>query len=358
MTNPVLIMAGGTGGHVFPALAVAAVLKQKNIPVVWMGTRQGIEARLVPEAGYEIHWLSVGGLRGKNKLSLILAPVKLIRACMQAMRILLKVKPVAVLGMGGFVSGPGGLMAFLLRKPLLVHEQNAIPGMTNSLLSKLSGSVMQAFPESFHSAVKAETVGNPLRSNIMNIVKPELRLADRHGALNILVVGGSLGAAALNQTVPAAIASIEKANRPVVWHQAGSRNHQQAVSAYEKHSVDARVDAFIDDMAEAYAWADLVICRAGAMTVSELAMAGCAAVLVPYPYAVDDHQTANAKYLVNTGAAILLPQADMSAENLNEIITRLDHEKIMKMSVAARECAKPYAAEKVAQLCMIAGGLA
>lgn len=355
--RPVLIMAGGTGGHVFPALAVADSLKQKNIPVVWLGTKAGIEARVVVEAGYEMHWLSVSGLRGKNKLSLIFAPLKLLRACYQAMKVLIKVKPVVVLGMGGFVSGPGGLMAFLSGRPLLVHEQNAVPGMTNSLLSKVADVVMQSFPGSFGAGVKAELVGNPLRSNIMKIAEPEVRLAGRQGALNILVVGGSLGAAALNQTVPAAVADIDESRRPVIWHQAGSRNYQQAVEAYKTCGVEARVDAFIENMAEAYEWADLVICRSGAMTISELAMAGCAAILVPYPYAVDDHQTANARYLTEQHAAVLMPQNTMNAEVLRETICQLDHEKIMKMSVAARQCAKPDAAERVAQLCMKAGGL-
>ena len=353
----ILIMAGGTGGHVFPALAVADCLKEKNITVVWLGTRQGIEAKLVAEAGYEIHWLNVSGLRGKNKWSLILAPFKLIFACMQALSVIIKVKPAAVLGMGGFASGPGGLMAFLTRKPLLVHEQNAIPGMTNTLLSKMATVIMQAFPNSFTNHKSVQLVGNPVRENIAGITAPVERLKDRDDKLNILVIGGSLGAAALNKAVPEMLSMANNQQKFDVWHQTGERNYEEALTVYSDLNIEARVNAFIDNMAEAYDWADVVICRAGAMTISELALAGVASILIPYPYAVDDHQTANAGYLVNNDAAILIPQTELSAERLSQELALLTREKIMKMSVSAQKSAAPDAANKVAELCMNAGGL-
>lgn len=358
MTRPVLIMAGGTGGHVFPALAVAEKLKEKNIPVVWLGTKKGIEATLVVDAGIKIRWLSVSGLRGKNKLSLILAPLKLIRACMQAMWVLITERPAAVLGMGGFVSGPGGLMAILFRKPLLVHEQNAIPGLTNRLLSRFADNVIESFPDSFSIAKPVQLVGNPVRASIIDIERPASRLKDRGESINLLVVGGSLGAAVLNRTVPEMLALAGDKKVINVWHQTGKKNYQDTLECYQKAKVEARIDAFIDNMAEAYQWADVVICRAGAMTISELAMAGVASILVPYPYAVDDHQTANAKFLLDHHAAFLLPQNQMSAERLKTMVLNLNREKILQMSEAAIEISKPDAASKVAELCMQAGGLA
>ncbi|MDH5393766.1 MAG: undecaprenyldiphospho-muramoylpentapeptide beta-N-acetylglucosaminyltransferase [Gammaproteobacteria bacterium] len=357
MKATVLIMAGGTGGHVFPALAVAERLKEKGVTVVWLGTKKGIEAKVVVEAGYKIHWLSVSGLRGKNKWSLIFMPFKLMFACLQALWVMINVKPAAVLGMGGFASGPGGLMAFLCRKPLLVHEQNAIPGMTNTLLSKLSDVVMEAFPQSFSISKPVQLIGNPVRANILAISEPVERLKNRQGKLNILVVGGSLGAAALNKTLPEMMALNKNAEQLTVWHQTGNRNYDETVETYKAFNVEARIGAFIDNMAEAYEWADVVVCRAGAMTVSELAQAGVASILIPYPYAVDDHQTANAAYLVENGAAVLLPQSELSAERLSQELATLTREKIMKMSVAAQKCAAPEAAEKVAALCMKAGAL-
>ena len=358
MTRPVLIMAGGTGGHVFPALAVADELKTQGVPIVWLGTKKGIEAKLVADAGYEIRWLSISGLRGKNKLSLLLAPFKLLLACIQALNVIIKVKPVAVLGMGGFVSGPGGLMAFLTRKSLLVHEQNAIPGMTNSLLSKMAGDVIESFPGSFQIKKQVHLIGNPVRNTIMKIESPAQRLKDRSEKINVLVVGGSLGAAVLNKTIPEMKSLLKDEIEIDLWHQTGVRNYDEAKGIYKQFNVEARVDAFIDDMAEAYSWADIVICRSGAMTISELAMAGVASILVPYPYAVDDHQTANANYLVDKEAAILMPQDNLTAENLKQVVVSLTREKILKMSEAAKQCAQPDAAKKVAQLCMQAGGLA
>jgi len=358
MKRPVLIMAGGTGGHVFPALAVAEELQKMNVPVVWLGTKKGIEAKVVSDAGISIKWLTVSGLRGKGKLSLILAPLKLFWACMQALWVMLSVRPAAVLGMGGFVSGPGGLMAFICRRPLLVHEQNAIPGMTNSLLAKMADTVMESFPDSFRINKPVQLVGNPIRKGIANITKPAERLNGRTGALNILVVGGSLGAAALNKAVPEMLSVLDGEADVSVWHQSGKNNYQDTVALYQRFNVKAKLGAFIDDMAEAYEWADVVICRSGAMTVSELAIAGIASVLVPYPYAVDDHQTANANYLVEKNAAILMPQNELTAERLKQVVLGLTREKILQMSEAAQHFSKPQAAERVAQICMQKGGLA
>ena len=355
--QPILIMAGGTGGHVFPALAVADELRARGVPVIWLGTQAGIEARLVPQAGYPIEWLSITGWRGKGILNTLLAPARLIVACYQALLVLLKRKPCAVLGMGGFASGPGGLMAWLLRKPLLIHEQNAVAGLTNRLLSTVASEVMEAFPGALGK--KANYVGNPVRKDIIALPSPEQRLASHDGALRVLVIGGSLGAVRLNELVPEAVSKIDQAARPEVWHQTGLKNHDAAQALYEKFNVEARVDAFVDDMAAAYAWADVVICRAGAMTVFELAAAGVASILVPYPHAVDDHQTVNAEYLEKVDAAIVRQQKDMDAEWLRSTMTELtqQRDRLLRMAKSARSQAKPDAANEVAERCMLAGGL-
>ncbi len=354
---PVLIMAGGTGGHVFPALAVAEELRRHGVPVVWLGTRAGIEARLVAQAGFPIEWLSIKGLRGKNMASLLLAPFRLMIACLQAMAVLRRRRPCAVLGMGGFAAGPGGLMAWLLRRPLLIHEQNAIAGLTNRLLAKLTTRRFEAFPGALGKA--AEQVGNPVRRDIIALAAPEQRLANRTGAMRVLIVGGSLGAVRLNQVVPAAIAKMRVELRPEVQHQAGANTLDNTRALYQASNIDARVDAFIDDMAAAYAWADLVICRAGAMTVFELAAAGVASVLIPYPHAVDDHQTANANWLVQRGAAVLRQQSELDSDWLCEILTQLSQqrERLVSMACAARALARPDAARVVAERCLAAGGL-
>jgi UDP-N-acetylglucosamine--N-acetylmuramyl-(pentapeptide) pyrophosphoryl-undecaprenol N-acetylglucosamine transferase len=351
-------MAGGTGGHVFPALAVADELRSRGIPVVWLGTQAGIEARLVPQAGFPIEWLSISGWRGKGAISLLLAPVKLVIACSQALKVLIKRKPCAVLGMGGFASGPGGLMAWLMRKPLLIHEQNAVPGLTNRLLAIIAGQVLEAFPNTFGK--KASYVGNPVRKEIIDLPIPEQRFKNHKGALRLLVVGGSLGAVRLNELIPEAVSNIAEGARPEIIHQTGDRNIESAQAAYKKLGVEGKVEAFIDNMAEAYAWADIVICRAGAMTVFELAAAGVGSVLVPYPYAVDDHQTANADYLKAVDAAIVKQQVDLDSEWLSNTITELTQhrERLLSMARAARSQAKPSAANDVAEQCMLAGGLA
>ncbi|HHO58825.1 MAG TPA: undecaprenyldiphospho-muramoylpentapeptide beta-N-acetylglucosaminyltransferase [Thiotrichales bacterium] len=354
--RPVLIMAGGTGGHVFPALAVADELRARGVPVVWLGTRAGIEARLVPDAGYPIEWLSVTGLRGKNLATLLLAPWRLTQACWQALQVIRKNRPGAVLGMGGFASGPGGLMAWLMRRPLLIHEQNAVPGLTNRLLAKIAGRILQAFPSAFGD--KAATLGNPVRKTICDLPLPKNRLAQHQGRLRLLVVGGSLGAVKLNEMIPQALAKMQNDARPQVMHQTGLKNLEEAREQYRQCGVEAQVDAFIDDMATAYDWADLVICRAGAMTVFELAAAGIASILVPYPFAVDDHQTANAHYLADAGAAVIRQQSELSSDWLVETISDLmqHRERLLQMANAARALAKPDSAKQIADLCVNAGG--
>lgn len=357
--RPVLIMAGGTGGHVFPALAVADELRARGVPVVWLGTKAGIESRLVPEAGYPIEWMSITGLRGKNTLTLLLAPVRIGMACWQAMRVLLRRRPCAVLGMGGFASGPGGLMAWLIRKPLLVHEQNAIAGMTNKILSRFASVVLQAFPGVFK---KARTTGNPVRQSICELTAPAERFAQRDvkNRLRLLVIGGSLGAVKLNEIIPQALATMAVADRPEVIHQTGMKNIDAAKDLYENAGVDAKVEAFIEDMPAAYEWADLVICRSGAMTVFELAAAGVASVLVPYPYAVDDHQTGNARYLESAGAAIVRQQAELTTDWLVAVIDDFstNRNKLLEMAVAARKLAIPGSAKTIADECQAAGGIA
>jgi UDP-N-acetylglucosamine--N-acetylmuramyl-(pentapeptide) pyrophosphoryl-undecaprenol N-acetylglucosamine transferase len=366
--RPVLIMAGGTGGHVFPALAVADELSSRGIPVVWLGTRAGIEAQLVPQAGYPIEWISITGLRGKNTLTLLLAPVRILLACWQALLVLLRRKPCAVLGMGGFASGPGGVMAWLLRKPLLLHEQNAIAGLTNKILSKFASVVLQAFPGVFKNAT---TTGNPVRKSICEIMKPEDRFAKRYQQdqqagqlqtqkpLRLLVIGGSLGAVKLNEVIPQALAKIDESQRPEVVHQTGSKNIEAAKTLYSEANVIAKVEAFIDDMPGVYEWADLVICRSGAMTVFELAAAGVASILVPYPHAVDDHQTQNAYYLQRSGAAIIRQQDELTADWLVETIKDFtsDRKQLLTMAVAARKLALTDSAKTIAEVCLAAGGV-
>ncbi len=349
----IMIMAGGTGGHVFPALAVANELRAQGAEIVWMGTRSGLEAKIVPEAGIQIEWVTVSGLRGKGLLSLLLAPFRLFIALYQALNILMRHRPMVVLGMGGFVAGPGGLMTWLLRKPLLIHEQNAVAGMTNRLLARVATKVMTAFPDVLPDALH---LGNPIREEITGLPEPEKRFENRQGALRLLVVGGSLGAAVFNEVVPAALAQLAKEQGDDVpsidvWHQAGSRNISAAEAQYREMNVQGRVEPFIDDMAEAYAWADIVLCRAGALTVSELAAAGVASILVPYPYAVDDHQTRNANYLVAVGGGKLLPQNQLNAARLCQLIGSLSRTELFEMAKAARQSSKNDATQAVASLC-------
>lgn len=350
----ILVMAGGTGGHVFPALAVADELRARGVEVTWLGTRQGLEAEVVPRAGFAIDYIRVSGLRGKGVLSWLLAPLKLVLALAQGWAVMHRRHPAAVLGMGGFVAGPGGLAACLLRRPLLIHEQNARPGMTNRLLKPLAARVMEAFPDTFVAEQKVLHTGNPLRKDFLQPVFQQAGEKQAHtGPLRLLVVGGSLGAAYFNSVVPQALADMAADKRPQVWHQAGKRNIEAARQAYAQAGIgEARVEAFVDDMAAAYAWADVVLCRAGAMTVSELAAAGVASILVPFPYAVDDHQTANARYLSAQGAALLLPQTQLTASHLAELLNNMTAPVLNKMAAAARRLAMPEATARVADECM------
>lgn len=346
----VMIMAGGTGGHVFPALAVASGLAERGASVVWMGTRAGLEARLVPQAGYPVEWIPVAGVRGKGAMTWLLAPLRLLRALLLAVGALRRQQPAVVLGMGGFVAGPGGLAAWLLRRPLVIHEQNARAGLTNRILSRLATRSLQAFPDALPHA---ETLGNPVRPEIAALAPPAERLHNRQGALRLLVLGGSQGALALNRTLPQALALLPAGVRPQVWHQAG-RTLQQAAKTYGDDTAGVTLVEFIDDMAAAYAWADLVVCRAGALTVAELAAAGVGAILVPFPAAVDDHQTANARYLSERGAALLLPQAELTPQRLAGELQALagDRPRLLAMAVAARSAAWPDARARIVEQCL------
>ncbi|OOZ41847.1 undecaprenyldiphospho-muramoylpentapeptide beta-N-acetylglucosaminyltransferase [Solemya pervernicosa gill symbiont] len=350
----VLVMAGGTGGHVFPALAVAERLRDEQVEVVWMGTPHGLESRVVPEAGFPLEAVEVQGLRGTGIRRLIAAPFVLLKALLRSIAILRKVRPDAVLGLGGFVTGPGGVAARLMGKPLLVHEQNAIAGLTNRLLSRIATRLMQAFPGSFPVSRKPIHTGNPVRADIAALEAPNVRMAEHTGPVRLLVLGGSLGAQALNEQLPAALALLNESERPVVRHQAGGGKHEEAKQAYQSAGVDAEVLPFIADMAGAYGWADLVICRAGALTVAELAAAGVASILVPFPYAVDDHQSANARYLSDAGAALLLQQRDIEPEMFAEMVRGLisDRARLVEMANMARARAMPDATSVVATECL------
>ncbi len=358
--RPVLIMAGGTGGHVFPALAVAEELTARGVAVSWLGTRRGLEARVVPAAGYPLATMRVSGLRGKGVLRLLLAPFMLLLALLQALAIQLRLRPRAVLGMGGFASGPGGLIAWLLRRPLLIHEQNSVAGMTNRWLAPLAGTVMEAFPGSLPAARHAVHTGNPVRAGITRLPAPAARFAGRTGPLRVLVVGGSSGASALNTVVPAAVAQLAGQQQFELYHQTGSADVAAVRDAYAGAGIEARVAAFVEDMAAAYAWADLVICRSGALTVAELAVVGAAAILVPYPYATDDHQTGNARFLADAGAAILLPQDKLNAGQLAGLLADFAAQRgmLLEMATRAHQLAMPDAARRVAELCLHAAGIA
>lgn len=353
--RPILIMAGGTGGHVFPALAVAQALREQGETVRWLGTRRGMEAQLIPRYDIEIDFISVTGLRGKGVLGWTLAPLRLSYALLQSLRVCYRARPRAVLGMGGFVTGPGGIASWLLRKPLLVHEQNAIAGMTNRWLARFANQVLQAFPDTFSPRRNLFTTGNPLRSSISAIEHPEQRFARRRGPLRILIIGGSLGALALNQTVPRALAELAQDHDLSIWHQAGRGKDEQTVAIYDALQLQAKVEAFVDSMDEAYAWADLIICRAGAMTVSEISAVGLASILVPFPHAVDDHQTANARYLADADAAVLLQQVQMSEQRLVSVLSDLlagGRERLLAMAKRARDLGKPRATDEVVAHCL------
>lgn len=361
MSQPrILIMAGGTGGHVFPALAVARELQSRGAEISWLGTRRGLEADVVPAAGIEIDYISIAGLRGKGMAGWLLAPWRLSKALIQAIAIMRKRRPAAVLGMGGFVTGPGGVAAKLLGCPLVIHEQNAVAGLTNRLLSRIADRVLEAFHGAFRIS-GVEQTGNPVRSDIMQLPSPEQRYGDRKGPIRLFVLGGSLGAMFFNETLPKALAILPESIRPEVRHQCGKRNPEVTQRNYENAGVEAELLPFIDDMAAMYGWADLVLCRSGALTVSELAIAGLPALLVPYPHAVDDHQSANGRYLSDAGAAELLPQNGLSAETLATVLKRYcespeqGRSVLLDMAEKAKKLAKPEATLTVANICIAAG---
>lgn len=362
----ILVMAGGTGGHVFPALMIAKKLQADGAQVYWLGTRRGLEAELVPQASLPIYYISVAGIRRTGVFNLLMFPLQMFIACSQVLFIFLKVKPNCVLGMGGFVSGPGGLMAWLLGKPLVIHEQNAVMGMTNKILSKLATKTLLAFsvglkiPFPLRGAdERCQLVGNPVREEIVAIDTPAQRLVGRSGPLRVLVLGGSQGALAINQLVVEALASIPEKDRPEVQHQTGKLHYETTLKTYQDKAVVVKMMPFIEDIAAAYAWADLVICRAGAMTVSELMAAGVASILVPFPFAVDDHQTRNSEQLVQAGAALCIQQRDLSSAVLMQLLAEFnqDRGRLLTMAQAARDLGKSVgdAAEKIAKSCLDAG---
>ena len=357
-SRPILVMAGGTGGHVYPALAVARALQANSREVVWLGTHRGLESRVVPAAGIDIEWISVKGLRRKGALAVLIAPFQIGWALLQSLGVILRRRPAVVLGMGGFVSGPGGVAAWLTRRPLVIHEQNAAAGLTNRLLARLARVVLQAFPGSFNSSVAAETVGNPVREDIAAIPNPAARYGNRQGPLRLLVLGGSQGALSLNQAVPAALALLNTEIRPVVRHQCGERTLEIAKQAYSSHGVDVELLPFIEDMAEAYAWADLVVCRAGALTVAELCAAGLPALFVPFPAAVDDHQTANAGPMTEAGAATVIQEADLTPELLAGLLREWLHSRqaLLGRAEKARALAAPNALSRITELCLLQFG--
>lgn len=352
--STLLIMAGGTGGHVFPALAVAHVLRDRGVEVVWLGTHGGIEARAVPAAGFDVEWVTIRGLRGKGIWGAVRTPVLVAVAMLQTVAVVMRRRPHAMLGMGGFVAGPGGFVAWILRRPLLIHEANAIAGLTNRLLAHFARRVMIGFEGTFAASRKVEWVGNPVRRDIAAIAEPARRLAGRTQPLRVLVIGGSQGARVFNETLPQAVNAIGSASGPDVWHQSGRGNAPAVQAAYREAGIAARVTEFIDDMAAAYAWADLVVCRAGAMTVAEVSVAGVAALFVPYPHAVGDHQTANARYLVERDAALMLNETELTPARLGAVFEELsvDRQRIETLAQRARALGRPDATVRVADICM------
>lgn len=359
-------MAGGTGGHIFPALAIAAYLKERDFRVVWLGTKKGMEATLIPRAGFEIAWVSFGGIRRSGFLRIVTLPFFLLLAFAQSASALFKIRPDVVLGMGGFASFPGGMMASLFNKRLVIHEQNSIAGLANRVLAGVADRVLVAFPDPFQNRGKfssliprpssLELVGNPVRPEISEVLEPRTRFDGRGGRLKVLVMGGSRGAQQLNETVPEALKLIEEKERPAVVHQAGAAHIGALERNYSNAGVDARILAFIDDMAKELSECDVAICRAGALTIAELAVAGVASVLIPYPHAVDDHQTGNAKFLAEKGAAILLPQHELNAQSLARLLLNLTRDVLLRMAMAARALGKPEATRLVGEACLEMAG--
>jgi UDP-N-acetylglucosamine--N-acetylmuramyl-(pentapeptide) pyrophosphoryl-undecaprenol N-acetylglucosamine transferase len=354
--GPIMIMAGGTGGHVFPGLAVAAELKARKRDVVWLGTHRGLEARLVPQHGIEIEWIGIAGVRGRGVGAYLSAPFRVAAAVLDALRALHRRRPAAVLGMGGFVAGPGGLAAWLTRRPLIIHEQNSVAGTTNRWLAPLAQRVFEAFPGSFGPGSRAELVGNPVRDALRPQLPPRARLSQRTaGRRRVFVLGGSQGARILNETLPKALALLSSRDRPEVWHQAG-RGLDAARAAYAAAGVEARIDAFIDDMAVPYQWADLVVARAGALTVAELATVGVGAILVPLKIAIDDHQAGNARHFAANGAGVVVTEDELAPQRLADELARCltDGERLVAMAEAAHAQARERVAATIAEACLAA----
>ena len=367
-----MIMAGGTGGHVYPGLAVAAVLAKQNVGVSWLGSANSFESKLIPTQALNFNAVNVAGLRGKGLMQKLTAPWMLARSVLQAVRIFRRIRPRAAISFGGFAAGPGGIAATLLRVPLYVHEQNRIPGVTNRVLAKFARRVLCGFPGSFAGGGRMDYIGNPVRADIIAVEAPALRFKNRTGPLRLLCLGGSLGAKALNDLLPQALALLPEVDRPLVRHQAGAKLLDAARASYLQAGLDPgqvspggdtaikvspegdtaiHVVPFISDMSDAYRWADVVICRAGALTIAELAAAGAAAILVPYPHAVDDHQTANAQFMVDAGAACIVQQRDLDAAKLAQLITQhMDRDFCLSRAQAARGVAKTDAAERCVQI--------
>lgn len=358
-SKTILIMAGGTGGHIMPGLAVAQALTDAGHTVAWLGGAGGVdnpsmESRLVPQYGYDFHGVAFGGVRGKGLQTKLLAPFRLLKAIAQTRKVYQRVRPDVVLGMGGYITVPGGLTAKLTGVPIVLHEQNSIAGMSNQLLAKIAKRVLTGFPNVFE---KGEWVGNPVKQVIADVADPKTRFAERSGQLKLAVIGGSLGAQALNSVVPKALALINENERPEVVHQSGEKQIEQLRANYAQAGVQGDCRAFIDDMADLYGGVDLMICRAGAMTVAELASAGVASVLVPFPHAVDDHQTANAQLLVKTGAGVLMAQNELTAEKLADYLRGLTRAQLLEQAVRARSVAKPHATQDVANVCLEVAGV-
>ena len=355
MTRPsILVMAGGTGGHIFPGLAVAEYLRVCGWNVSWLGNQNGMEYRLVKSCDFPFEAVEFGGLRGKGLKAKLMLPMNLIRACIQSWKIMRRIKPSVVLGMGGYITFPGGLVTKLLKHPLVLHESNSVAGSANRALAKIAMRTLTGFP---NTMPHAEWVGNPIRAEFEHIEAPAKRYDQRQGPLSILVVGGSLGAAALNEAIPAALALMPKDIRPIVIHQAGDKHLADLQMRYADFGVTADIRPFIDDMPSAYAQADLVICRAGAMTVSELAACGVASCLIPFPFAIDDHQTANAKFLADADAAVLLPQQYLNPEDLASMIQGFNRIDLRDMALRAYALAKPHATQRVAEVCADCAGV-
>ncbi len=358
-TRPIMIMAGGTGGHVYPALAVAQDLIARGQSVYWLGTRRGLEATVVPANSIEIEWIDVRGLRGNGLLGWLAAPFRLSRSIAQSLKVIRKRNPKAVLGLGGFVSGPGGAAAYLSRRPLIIHEQNAVAGLTNRLLARFARVVLEAFPGSFNGPADLRCVGNPVRPTIAAIGEQHNTKLERQGPLRLLVLGGSLGARSLNESLAPALARFAENERPEVWHQCGKGQKEVTDTAYASAAVTARIDSFVDDMAAAYQWADLVICRAGALTVAEISAAALPAIFVPYPHAVDDHQTANARSHVESGAALLVADNDLGPDVLHASLQELGRNRVdlHRRAERAAALARPEALQSIVDTCLeVSGG--